>query len=249
MTRSISRGLVLATASLLALGLGACSVEGGVIAPPSSASTTEAETATSASPAPSASSTAPTPTPTPTPPPTPEPEPEPDPDAFEPSTVTGTGASVVPVPAGSALGIITASHDGSSNFALWAMDAANNQVDLLVNEIGGYAGTVPWGFKDEGVTSVQVEADGSWSLTFAPVTAATELTMPTSGTGDSVLLYRGGAATPTFTHAGESNFAVWVYGNRSDLLVNEIGTYTGMHAMTAGPAFVVVEADGAWTIG
>ncbi|PWD50687.1 hypothetical protein C8046_08495 [Serinibacter arcticus] len=245
-------GAAIAVAAFLGLGLGACSTDADADAdaspsPSSSSSAPSAEPSTgTASPTATPSATA---TPTPTPTPTPEPEPEPDPNAFAPTTVTGTGASVVPVPAGSSLGTIAASHEGSSNFALWAMDASNNQLDLLVNEIGSYTGTVPWGFRDDDVTSVQVEADGNWSLTFSSVSSAPQLTLPASGTGDTVLIYQGGAATPSFTHQGESNFAVWVYGSSSDLLINEIGAYTGTHALKAGPAFIVVEADGAWTIG
>ena len=152
------------------------------------------------------------------------------------------------MPAGATIGLVTASHDGSSNFAVWAMDAANEQVDLLVNEIGDYAGTVPWGIRDENITSLQIEADGNWSITFAPLLSAPELAFPAAGAGSSVYIYRGGAATPTFSHQGESNFSVWVYGTSNDLLINEIGAYSGTHAMKAGPSVIVIEADGAWSI-
>lgn len=246
-TPAIRRGIALTTGAFLALTLGACTAEGELAASPSSDSPAEPASTEPDSTAPA--TTAPAPTPTQTPVATTPPVPEPDPNLFEPRTVTGSGASVVPVPAGSTAGIIAASHAGSSNFALWAMDSSNNQLDLLVNEIGPYAGTVPWGFRDDSVANVQVEADGNWSLTFSPITTTPELTLPASGTGDSVLIYQGGAATPTFAHQGESNFAVWVYGNSTDLLINEIGVYTGTHAMKAGPAFIVVEADGPWTIG
>lgn len=186
---------------------------------------------------------------TPEPTPTPEPEPTEDPNAFEAVTHTGVGAGVVAMPEGSDIGIVTATHEGSRNFVLWSLDGDNNQVDLLVNTIGGYTGTIPWGLTyDTEASSIQVEADGPWSITFEPLLSAPELVMPRSGTGDSVLLYRGAAATPTFTHSGESNFAVWSYGDQRDLLVNEIGTYSGTHAITSGPAVIVITADGDWSV-
>ncbi|PFG20670.1 hypothetical protein [Serinibacter salmoneus] len=186
---------------------------------------------------------------TPEPTPTPEPEPTEDPNDFEPVTHTGVGAGVVAMPEGSDIGIVTATHEGSSNFALWSLDGDNNQVDLLVNTIGAYSGTTPWGLTyDTEASSIQVEADGPWSITFEPLLSAAELVMPRSGTGDSVLLYRGAAATPTFTHSGESNFAVWSYGDQRDLLINEIGAYSGTHAITSGPAVIVITADGDWSV-
>jgi hypothetical protein len=55
------------------------------------------------------------------------------------------------------------------------------------------------------------------------------------------------------THTGQSNFAIWLHddeGDREGLLVNKIGDFTGSKALgvTAGAFFLVVNADGDWTV-
>jgi hypothetical protein len=51
------------------------------------------------------------------------------------------------------------------------------------------------------------------------------------------------------THKGEDNFIVDFYNDDgSENLVNEIGKYSGKSVIGAGPGFLVVKADGKWTI-
>lgn len=170
---------------------------------------------------------------------------------FTATTQTGTGDSLVPLPTGATAGLVTATHDGAGNFALNVLDAANEPTaDLLVNTIGTYAGTTAYGLRafGEGVT-LQVTADGAWSLTFAPVSSAPSLAP--AGTGDACFLYDGDAAALTATHAGDANFVVSEYtGAVFDfgLLINEIGAYSGTVPLSAGPSLVAVNADGAWTL-
>lgn len=58
----------------------------------------------------------------------------------------------------------------------------------------------------------------------------------------------------TMTHNGDSNFAIWLMnsnGKREDLLVNEIGSFTGSHAIgikDAGKYLLDITADGKWTV-
>ncbi|WP_255432337.1 TM2 domain-containing protein [Cellulomonas sp. SLBN-39] len=171
--------------------------------------------------------------------------------AFEPATTTGSGDSVVPLPSGASVGIVTASHEGQANFAVNVLDAANQSTgELLVNTIGAYSGTTVFGLRalGEGVT-LQVTADGPWSITVSPVSAAAPLAA--SGSGDAVMLYEGGAATLTATHAGDGNFAVVEDTGAMlefGLLVNEIGAYEGTVPMSAGPSVLSVTANGAWTL-
>jgi hypothetical protein len=68
---------------------------------------------------------------------------------------SGRGDDVVYLPYGDRARF---THDGQSNFIVIAYDPG---WDLLVNEIGSYAGTVPF----TAPAIVQIEADGNWTVT------------------------------------------------------------------------------------
>jgi hypothetical protein len=147
-------------------------------------------------------------------------------------------------------GVATFTHDGADNFAVWSLDANVNQLDLLVNTIGAYNGTVLFDKQStEHTESLQITADGNWTVTLHSIRALRSFDATgTTGHGDDVLLYRGGAGAATLTHDGSSNFAVWTYGDQTNLVVNEIGAYNGTVRWTKGPELVTVTADGNWTI-
>jgi hypothetical protein len=171
--------------------------------------------------------------------------------SFDPVTESGTGDSVIELP--ETQGIITASHNGSSNFVLTVLDSGNAMSELPVNVIGSYEGTTAYGMDElsEDAAALEILADGDWEITVAPVTDAPEFSDSQAAQGDGVLLYTGGPATWSLSHDGESNFAV-IYVSDSffgwELLVNEIGPYEGTVAVTSGPGVVIVTADGEWSL-
>lgn len=183
---------------------------------------------------------------------TPSPEPTPEFAAIE-LTGTGSGVPRFDIPADSAA-IAEISHTGGSNFAVWAIDGSGSQTDLLVNTIGNYTGTVLF---DEDLGShtdaFEVEADGSWTITIRPVTEAFRWdgTETLSGTGDDVVVLdppSSGLSSTTLTHAGGGNFAIWGYSSDgTDLLVNEIGNYSGEVLLADGTFVLEITADGPWT--
>ena len=59
--------------------------------------------------------------------------------------------------------------------------------------------------------------------------------------------YAGNTSPVAVTHQRASNFVVEAIADSSDLLVNEIGNYNGTVPMPGG-AFVLISADGAWTM-
>ncbi|MGV9192765.1 TM2 domain-containing protein [Microbacterium sp. MC2] len=193
--------------------------------------------------------------------PAPEEEPEPEVTAsswaneewgeFAVLEESGSGDSLVILPEGAQGGIITATHDGSRNFAISVIDASNQSTgELLVNTIGVYTGTTAWGLNAFGEgTRLQVTADGAWTITVQPMGEAP--TVAPSGTGDAVFLYNGPAAALTATHDGERNFVVYEETAEAfniGLLVNEIGAYSGTVPLSAGPSVITVTADGGWTL-
>jgi hypothetical protein len=169
---------------------------------------------------------------------------------FTSVTESGTGDSVVTLPAGATAGVVTAEYSGDGNFAVQIIDAQNASTgELLVNTIGTYSGTTVYGFNSFGTgASAQITASGPWTLRFDPVSAAPVLAE--SGTGDAVFLYSGDASRLTASHQGSANFVVQeeTGGFGFGLLVNEIGAYSGIVPLSAGPSVVSVTADGSWTL-
>lgn len=70
-------------------------------------------------------------------------------------------------------------------------------------------------------------------------------TAPMTGRGDDVFSYTGAAKAATFSHNGSLSIAVKTYGTRTDLLINEIGAYTG--TVVWPPGFYQITADGNWS--
>jgi len=127
--------------------------------------------------------------------------------------------------------------------------------DLLVNTIGAYSGTVLFD-QNAGAHSVAFRITSSvhWSVKIEPTTAARTWggTGTLSGKGDDVVIISPAAAgltTITSTHNGAANFVVTSYNSSgSNLLVNEIGHYTGQTTLPDGSFLLSITADGAWTI-
>jgi hypothetical protein len=93
---------------------------------------------------------------------------------FAPLAQSGTGLYIVTLPKGVTGGIVTALHDGASNFVIDVLDATNQSTaDLLVNTIGAYTGTTAYGLTalGDGI-SLQITADGNWTITLSPISAA-----------------------------------------------------------------------------
>ncbi len=113
---------------------------------------------------------------------------------------------------------------------------------------------------------VEIKASGLWSLNIRQLVYTTGQSTPHvfSGSGDgisTVLDLKAGTIPVTLTHFGNSNFIVYVMnasGQDNELLVNEIGNYSGSVALRVqsggilnlppGLHIIAVQADGSWTI-
>lgn len=144
--------------------------------------------------------------------------------------------------------IITASHDGSHNFILQAYNEDGSS-NLLVNTIGWYSGSTL--IVGSGTYEIEIKGDGNWSVNAYALSTTEDTSF--SGTGDFV--------TPIFyaknnnwniTNDGEHNFAVKQYSintDRYDLLVNEIGSYSGIVKSDVGnETFFEITSEGNWSI-
>jgi hypothetical protein len=147
--------------------------------------------------------------------------------------------------------VVRFTHNGTRNFIVTGLDASGGRVDLLVNTIGAYDGTVALDFRsNQRTTMLDVKADGDWSVQVNAVSAVLAFNPITQGRGDSVLAYTGPNGVAAINHSGSSNFIVSNYptgASFADLVVNEIGPYSGRRPFK-GPSLVVIRADGDWTI-
>ena len=177
-----------------------------------------------------------------------------DPKAIK---LRGSGSKVVTVKLSEdAPAIIKLTNGGGGNFAIWFRQSGE---DLVVNEIGRYAGTVVAKDAVSGKAKLEVDSDGPWTAVVTQPVALPTRDLPAQLHGKGSQVYRvlsnDSEWTVTATHRGSSNFAVYLvgYGDTSgaSLLFNEIGHFSGETVADTGDAtamLVVVEADGAWTL-
>lgn len=169
--------------------------------------------------------------------------------SFQTKTVKRQGDDIIKLPKGAKSGIVTITHSGDSNFAVKTLTAEGQWSDLLVNEIGDYSGTVAFNLsRRDKPRYLEIVADGSWKVTIKPVYKAKAL--PKSSKGDGVFTYSAKFAERwSIKHKGDSNFAVRTYGGRyPDLLINEIGRYSGRKLVARDVKLVEVFADGTWSV-
>lgn len=189
--------------------------------------------------------------------PTPEATPQATPATFAPIKLTGRGNKVpkFSIPADAAAEATITNH-GTANFIVTSLASDGSTNDLLVNVIGSYSGTVlvdP--LYGEHSVALEVESNGSWTITIKPLSSAKQWDggSPLTGKGDNVVLVNpptSGLVTATFTHKGSANFVVTAYGTDGsvNLLVNEIGHYSGDSLIPDGTGLLQIEADGSWSV-
>lgn len=169
---------------------------------------------------------------------------------FEETTYTGNGDDVITLDNPGYPALLEISYSGESNFTVHTVDAEGENVDLLVNTIGSYSGTVTDYTDYSEVTMLSIGSSGDWSITVKPMSSMAELVNGQSYSGDGVYyIDTDELMTLTITNTGESNFVVRAIGiSDTDLLVNEIGDYSGTVIWTEPQSFLIVESEGTWTV-
>lgn len=179
------------------------------------------------------------------------------------TTIEGSGATVTESFQGD-LGpiVLDYEHSGSSNFIveLWDEDLGERAA-IPVNEIGAVDGMVAVPVPAS-TYSLDVDADGAWSVTVAhpfpdPELEAHHPPCHAGGEGSTVVgpVMIDGSVTVTGEHEGESNFIVRLMNDDAEssfdqtIVFNEIGTFEGeTRVRHDGLALVAVEAGGAWRL-
>lgn len=142
--------------------------------------------------------------------------------------------------------------DADSNLQLWSLDQNGERLDLLVNAIAPYAGTVLLEGYQDPVSAFEVTASGPWSILIRDLNGLPALNEgePFAGEGDAVILSAptSGLTTLEVASSGQSNFQIWGYGDRKDLLVNDIAPYSGTVRVASGTELFTVSAQGPWVL-
>lgn len=84
-----------------------------------------------------------------------------------PQTYNGTGAQAVYfLQLDGGVHRVSATHNGESNFAVWAYNSDASSRQLLFNEIGAFDGSAALNVDGGGVIAVfDIQADGDWTIT------------------------------------------------------------------------------------
>jgi hypothetical protein len=196
----------------------------------------------------------PAPTDTPRPTDTPEPTLTPTPPP-EPIFLNGIGDSILDFTKWDGFAILHVKHLGARNFVVknYAV-GSSDPIDLLINTIGPYEGTVPIDlFNDERTARLEIKADGQWEVQILPLQSVRLETIPGvfQGVGDEVFIVKGGNPDLLKVDASQAshNFIVRVVTDSGwDGIVNEIAPYTGTTILDPSTVMFIIKATGPWTL-
>lgn len=170
---------------------------------------------------------------------------------YEPFTLSGTGNESLEfgVPEDLAT-VLEISYSGSSTFTVTTFGEDDEVVDLLVEADGEYEGARAINMvKGDIVASIEVVADGDWSMTATYLGDLVRHQGEASGRGDSVLIMDIAAPAMTIRHDGASDFWVfaWTFQDQG-FLVNTTGPVETTVRVPTGGVVIEIEADGNWSL-
>ncbi len=168
-------------------------------------------------------------------------------------SLIGSGNMVVNVSKWAGPALLHARYGGSSNFMVSNYDAGNQKISVLVNTIGVYDGYRPLDILGtEHTVRFEVKAEGPWHLEILPIAAAPTYELPATVTqsGDYVFWLEGSSDLMKAESDSHATFVVEGYSisDGRALLVNTIAPYTGTVVLQPDTYFVVVQAEGPWSI-
>lgn len=161
----------------------------------------------------------------------------------EPLQLVGKLDGVVDV-SGHTPSMMTITCNGSKPFVVTALDVNGRIVDVVIDKVGRYSGTVA--VLDPSVTSLQIESSGNWTIDVADLASAPHVAGSSSGTGDSVFIRDGAAGSVRVTQSGLGAFSVKT--STGVVVAEGTGAFDATVPVPAGPVVLVVRADGAWSI-
>jgi len=149
--------------------------------------------------------------------------------------------------------LITTTWTGrSDNNTIYAYDADGDEGELLVNTIGSYRGTNIVNLYDgDNVKALKIEGSGSWVITLKPLADAKawDGSGTYKGKSDDVInvedVFDGLDSMRFKSTNADGNVTVYGLGdNGEDLIVNEIGNFSGKYLMPKGTVLLRISSDG-----
>ncbi|HLH24804.1 MAG TPA: hypothetical protein VK066_19965 [Chloroflexota bacterium] len=176
-----------------------------------------------------------------------------------PIELQGQGQQLTPpVPLHAGLVVAELTHNGRANFITTLLDSTGGRVQGMTNVIGPFNGSTAFGIRTDGDYSINVQADGAWTIRLRQPAAVAETDATSfSGVGQTatpMFALAPGLRRFTLSHSGAENFIVVLLdaqGRRVNGLVNEIGAFNGSKGVQIrqdGVYVLNVQADGPWTI-
>ena len=169
----------------------------------------------------------------------------------QPVRISGSGDDMIEIPS-STLSLLTITYTGPSNFVVKSLTESMDSIDLMVNTIGDYHGTLLMLTKNnKNPYYLEINASGNWDIDFQPIESASVAENGATFSGDDVVfLPAQDAKKLNINYSGDHNFVVRgasLSTGKLDLLVNEIGSYSGS-VPNRSYAMLLVESSGEWSV-
>ncbi|WP_040158905.1 hypothetical protein [Nigerium massiliense] len=170
---------------------------------------------------------------------------------FAPLQAAGSGDAIIRLPEDAPSGVLTLTSTGRGAVSVDSLDGTGARLEPVVTAYGALDGEFLLGMRRPGeARALRLRASGPWRLTLSPVSRAPRISVPATGTGNSVRVYTGGTAPIRATHTGRGNFIIWAcLGRDRDLVANIIGsTQVATSTLELTPAVLSIRSDGNWTV-
>ena len=139
-------------------------------------------------------------------------------------------------------------HEGTAYLRATTRTGDGRTIERLVRADGPYAGIRPFNLRGQPPATLDIAADGDWTVEIRPLHDLRTATGPIDGSGDEVLLFDVETDAIHLTHEGRSTLQVVAWGQRRAPLLGAVGPYDGALDLPMDVAAIEIVADGTWTL-
>lgn len=173
--------------------------------------------------------------------------------------LSGSGQTATkPFSAAGGLAIFTAQCSCQGNFSMEVDDSNGNQVDIPINVVGSYTGSVSEQLSAANYI-LKIDADAPWVVDVTQPRGSSGVGLPQTYTGTGQKVegpFAGGSSirVQAQNNATTGNFVVEIVakdGSQQDIPVNEIGAYNGStisNDLSGSPYWLDIDSAGTWTV-